>query len=362
MSGHATALGRLRHALIARRQGRGRRFGLVLGLLGGVYVSTLFAGFFAPDDPATQHRDLSFAPPTRLHFVDGTGQRHLFPFVYQLARPSGEADGYAEDRSRIYPVRFFVRGTPYRIAGLFHGDRHLFATDSPTHFFLFGSDNYGRDQYSRFLYGGQISLFAGVLGAGLSMSAGVLLGGLAGFYGAWVDELIMRVAELFLALPWLYLLLAVRMALPLHIDSGQAFVLVLAVVGLIGWSRPARLVRGIVLSARRRDYVAAARGFGASDAYLMRRHVLPQVLGTALTQAALLVPQFILAEVTLSFFGLGVGEPVPTWGNMLTSLQRYDVLSSYWWMFVPGLALIPVFLLYYALADALHQRSAGYSR
>jgi peptide/nickel transport system permease protein len=194
------------------------------------------------------------------------------------------------------------------------------------------------------------------------MSVGVLLGGLAGFYGAWVDELIMRVAELFLALPWLYLLFAVRMALPLHIDPEQAFLLVLAVIGLIGWARPARLVRGIVLSAKLRDYVAAARGFGATDVYLLRRHVLPQVLGIALTQAALLVPQYILAEVTLSFFGLGVGEPVPSWGNMLTSLQRYDVLSTYWWMFLPGLALIPVFLLYYALADAMHQRSAGYSR
>src|SRR4029077_16166087 len=102
--------------------------------------------------------------------------------------------------------------------------------------------------------------------------------------------------------------------------------------------------------------------FGASNVYLLRRHVLPQVLGIAVTQAALLAPQYILAEVTLSFFGLGVGEPVPSWGNMLASLQRYDVLASYWWMFVPGVALIPMFLLYYALADALHQRSADFSQ
>jgi peptide/nickel transport system permease protein len=188
-----------------------------------------------------------------------------------------------------------------------------------------------------------------------------VLGGLAGFYGAWVDELIMRVAELFLALPWMYLLFAVRMALPLHIEPAEAFLLVLAVIGLIGWARPARLIRGIVLSAKLRDYVAAARSLGASDLYLLRRHIWPQVLGIVLTQGALLVPQFILAEVTLSFFGLGVGEPVPSWGNMLASLQRYQVLSSYWWMFVPGLALIPVFLLYYALADALHQRAAAFS-
>jgi len=188
-----------------------------------------------------------------------------------------------------------------------------------------------------------------------------VLGGLAGFYGAWVDETIMRIAELFLALPWLYLLFAVRMALPLQIEPAQAFLLVLAVIGLIGWARPARLIRGVVLSAKLRDYVVAARSLGASDLYLLRRHVWPQVLGIVLTQGALLAPQFILAEVTLSFFGLGVGEPVPSWGNMLASLQRYQVLSSYWWMFVPGLALIPVFLLYYELADALHQRAAAFS-
>ena len=333
---------------------------LVLALLALVYLSTIFAGFLAPHDPGMQNRDLSFAPPTRFHFVDGTSRLHVRPFVYGLAR-SGALDEYAEDRSRIYPVRFFVRGAPYRVAGVFSGDRHLFGTDSPSRLFLMGSDDYGRDQFSRFLHGGQISLFAGLLGAGLSLGVGVVLGALAGFYGAWVDETIMRLAELFLALPWMYLLFAVRMALPLHIEPAEAFLLVLAVIGLIGWARPARLIRGIVLSAKLRDYVAAARSLGASDLYLLRRHVWPQVLGLALTQGALLVPQYILAEVTLSFFGLGVGEPVPSWGNMLSSLQRYHVLSSYWWMFVPGVALIPVFLLYYALADALHQRAAAFS-
>ena len=122
------------------------------------------------------------------------------------------------------------------------------------------------------------------------------------------------------------------------------------------WARPARLVRGVVLSARERNYVLAARGFGAGDLYLIRRHIAPQTFGLVLTQAALLVPQYILAEVTLSFLGLGVGEPVPSWGNMLAALQQYHVLSSYWWMWLPGLALVPVFLAYFALAEALHAR------
>src|SRR6185295_14071301 len=160
---------------------------------------------------------------------------------------------------------------------------------------LIGSDEYGRDQLSRFLHGGQVSLFAGLLGAGLSLGVGLVLGGLAGFYGAWIDETIMRVAELFLALPWVYLLFAVRMALPLQIAPSAAFLLVLSVIGLIGWARPARLIRGVVLGAMRRDYVAAARSLGASDVYILRRHLWPEVTGIALTQGALLVPQYVLA-------------------------------------------------------------------
>jgi peptide/nickel transport system permease protein len=334
---------------------------LMLWLLAILYVLVIAAGFVGPDDPATQNRDFPFAPPTRLHIVDGNGTLHLRPFVYALVRRPGTLDTYDEDRSRIYPVRFFVRGAPFRIAGFFSGDRHLFGTDSPTPLFLLGSDGFGRDLFARLLHGGQISLFAGLLGAGLSLGVGVLLGGAAGFYGGWRDDVIMRGAELFQALPWLYLLFAVRMALPLRIEPTQAFLLIVVIVGLVGWARPARLIRGVVLSARARDYVLAARSAGASDAYLLRRHVLPQVLGIALTQAAVLVPQYVLAEVTLSFFGLGVGEPVPSWGNMLSGLQRYHVLASYWWMFLPGIALIPVFLVYYTLADALHQRAASVS-
>jgi peptide/nickel transport system permease protein len=342
-------------------RGGPRRWPLVLGLLGLVYLSAIVAGFLAPDDPIRQNRELAFVPPTRLHFVDATGRFHLRPFVYELTRPPASVAEYSEDRTRAHPVRFFVRGAPYRLAGLVETDLHLFGTDSPTRLFLFGTDDYGRDLFSRLLFGGQISLFAGLLGLGLSLGVGTVIGGLAGYYGGWVDEINMRTTELFLALPWLYLLFAVRMALPLNIPPARAFLLVLVVIGLVGWARPARLIRGLVLSARARDYVDAARCLGASDLYLLRRHVFPQILGLVVTQAALLAPQFILAEVTLSFFGLGVGEPVPSWGNMLASLQRYHVLASYWWMFIPGLALVPVFFLYYALADSLHSKTSGMS-
>ena len=144
--------------------------------------------------------------------------------------------------------------------------------------------------------------------------------------------------------------------MPLHITPAQTFATLVLVVGLRGWARPARLIRGAVLSAKENDYVLAAKGFGAGGPYLMARHILPHTAGILSTQAALLVPQYILAEVTLSFLGLGVGEPVPTWGNMLASLQHYSVLVSCWWMYLPGVILIPVFLSYHVLANALHRR------
>ena len=171
----------------------------------------------------------------------------------------------------------------------------------------------------------------------------------------WIT-LFMRAAEIFMALPWIYLLFAVRAFLPLHLGAQQSFFLLVGVIGLTGWARPSRLVRGVVMSAKHRDYVLAARSFGASHFYLLRRHVLPETYGVLLTQAAVLIPQYILAEVTLSFLGLGVSEPAPSWGNMLADMQKLYVLESYWWMFAAGVALIPVFLLYHLLADALQQR------
>jgi peptide/nickel transport system permease protein len=325
-----------------------------LALLAVVHLAAIGAGFLAPYAPSEQNRTLPYAPPTRLHLVDAEGRLHLRPFVYALREV--ELGRYEEDRSQAAPVRLFVAGAPYTVAGL-RGRRHLFGVEEPARIFLLGTDGLGRDQLSRLLHGAQVSLAAGLLAAGLSLGLGWLLGTLAGFYGRWIDAGVMRGAELFLALPWLYLLFAVRAVLPLHVPAGRAFLMVVLVVGLVDWARPARLVRGLVLSARERNYVLAARGFGASDLYVIRRHIAPQTLPLVLTQAALLVPQYVLAEVTLSFLGLGVSEPVPSWGNMLAALQHYHVLVSCWWMWAPGLLLVPIFLAYAALAEALPGRT-----
>jgi peptide/nickel transport system permease protein len=333
---------------------------LVLSLvcLAFIHLVVLLAGFFGPYDPATQNREAPSCPPTRVHWVGPDGRLHWRPFVYGLAEPTGESQQYTEDLQTPYPIQLLGRGAQYRILGVLTSDRHLFGVAAPGHVYLMGTDNYGRDVFSRVLYGGQISLFAGLLATLLSLALGTLLGTLAGFYGGWSDAVIMRGVELFLALPWLYLLLALRAFLPLHTGPRQTFLLLIAVIGLVGWARPARIIRGVVLSVKERSHLLAARCFGASDLYLLRRHVLPETRSVVLTQAALLIPQYVLAEVTLSFLGLGVSEPVPSWGSMLATLQQYHILVSDWWMFYPGVVLVLVFLSYGVLSNAFQADTA----
>jgi peptide/nickel transport system permease protein len=311
--------------------GNRRRIRWALALLIAIHALALGAGLVAPYGYDDQHRDYPYAAPMKLHFQGG---RLL---VYGLD-PQG--DTYREDPSRQYPVRFFVHG---RILGV----------DAPGVFFALGSDGYGRDVLSRLLYGARISLATGLLAAALALAIGWSLGTVAGFYGGWADEILMRISEFFLALPWFYLLLAVRAFLPLRIEPAEAFLLLVGIIGGVGWVRPARLVRGVVLSARERPFVLAARGFGAGPRYLIRRHILPLTAGVTITQATVLIPQYILAEVGLSFLGLGVGEPAPSWGNMLAEARQYHALVLHPWLLAPGLAAIPVLLAYFLLADTL---------
>jgi peptide/nickel transport system permease protein len=326
-------------------------------VLGVLHLGVACAGFFAPYDPAVQDRAHPYAPPMRLHFVEAQGEWQLRPFYYALVLRAGSFDEYEEDRARRIPVRFFMNGAPYRVLGVLPLRVHLFG-GGEVPLYLLGSDGYGRDLFSRVLFGGQVSLLAGLIGAALTLSIGLCIGAASGFWGGWKDGALMRVAELFLALPWIYLLFAMRAFLPLTVHPLKAFLLVVVVIGAVGWARPARMVRGIVLSAKERDFVRAARGFGASGGYLLRRHILPEASSVVLTQAAILVPQFVLAEMTLSFLGLGVPEPVPSWGNMLASLQHYNVLESYWWMYLPALAMVPFFVGYLMVASLL-QGSSG---
>jgi peptide/nickel transport system permease protein len=320
--------------------GARRRIIWLLAFLAAMHASVLLAGFLAPYPYAEQHRDYPYAAPTRIHF-DG-----LRPCVYRMTREPGFGR-YTEDASRIFPVHFFKAG-------------RLFGVEEPGAIFLLGTDGYGRDVFSRLLYGGRVSLLTGLLATFLALALGASLGTLAGFFGGWTDQILTRGGELFLALPWFYLLLGIRAFLPLHITTAQTFVLLAAIIGGVGWARPSRLIRGVVLSAKEREFVQAARGFGGSSLYLIRRHILPLTAQVAITQATVLIPQYVLAEVTLSFLGLGIGEPVPSWGNMLAEARQYHSLLAHPWMLAPGIAIIPVTLGYLLLADRLLEQDQDF--
>jgi peptide/nickel transport system permease protein len=329
---------------------RARR--IVLLVVFAVHAVVLAAHWVAPYDPAAQQRLLAFAPPSRLHAIDAEGRWHLRPFVCAI-EPSIDAPyRYTENCSKTYFVRAFVERTG-SVGFTTRKTRHLFGVDEPGEMFLFGTDEFGRDVFSRVLVGARISLLMAISAVCVSLALGVLLGSVAGYLGGTVDAMVSGATELVLALPWLYLLLAIRAAMPLSLTPTEAFVIIMALLGAIGWARPARLVRAVVASARTNDYVAAARTAGASTPHILRRHLLPELPVVLVPLALQLVPQFILGETTLSLFGLGVPEPAPSWGTLLASAQRPQVFVDTWWLLAPVAGLIGICVMYYTLARTL---------
>lgn len=294
-----------------------------------IHVTVLLGGFLAPNSAQLQNRDLPWAPPSKLRFLDSEGRLHLRPFVYRLIRQPANATHYEEDTTHRFPLRLLATGDRYLLFGVLPTDKHFIGVDPPARLFFFGTDGVGRDVFARTLLGGRISLFAGLLAASLALTLGLLLGGLAGYVGGRTDACLMALVNLFLALPWLYLLLAIRAFLPLNLEPSSSFLILVGMIGFLGWAQPARLFRGLILSTRERLFVTAARGLGARHARLISRHLLPQASGLLQTQAAILIPAYILAEVTLSFLGLGISQPLASWGTLLAELQKYHVLVEH---------------------------------
>lgn len=224
---------------------------------------------------------------------------------------------------------------------------------SATH--LLGTDAQGRDLLSRTLYGARISLVVGLASQSIALALGVLLGLVAGYYGRWVDALVMRAADVTLAFPSLLLLIAIAAAVE------PSLTVIFVVIGVVGWAGMARLVRGQVLVVRALEYVAAARALGASDARVLARHVLPNVVAPVVVAATLGVGGAIMAEAALSFVGLGAPPPVPSWGAMVAE-GRELLRVAPWVSIVPGCAIgltvLGINLLGDALGDALDVRRA----
>ena len=330
-----------------------------LALAGGsilvvLYALALLAPFVAPYSQEEMDRTCFYHPPMRLHWVDADGRLHLRPFV----RPTRLADParfrYQEDSGRMAPLRLCAVGAPYRLLGLIPARRHLFGIDAPARVHLLGTDGLGRDVFSRVLFGGQISLTVGLVGIAISFTLGLFLGGVSGYLGGWVDNLIMRATELLLSIPGLYLLIALRALFPVDLPSQQVYLAIVVILAFIGWAGLARIIRGMVLSIRRQEYVAAAEALGMSRGRIIARHILPNTLSFVIVAATVSIPGYILGEVVLSFIGLGVQEPAASWGNMLAQARSLRVLTSFHWMlFVPGAAIFVTVLAFNFFGDGL---------
>jgi peptide/nickel transport system permease protein len=320
-----------------------------------LYVLTIFAGFFAPYGYDNERRDHSYHPPRGVRFFDGQGEFHLRPFVYTS---SYKFDAYYNrewtvDESKRYPIRFFVKGDEYTILGIFKARTHLFGFEDPARIYLFGADYRGRDLFSRVLYGGQVSLTIGLLGVSISFVIGMVVGGLSGYLGGNADFAIQRLCEMIMLIPGFYLLLVLRNTFPPDLTSVQVYFGIVFILAFLYWAAFSRVIRGMVLSIREQEFVLAARAAGLPVLRIVVRHVLPNTLSYAIVYVSLTIPYYILGESALSLIGLGIQDPVPSWGNLLQNGMNVPQLKFHPWILIPGFFIFTAVMAFNFLGDGL---------
>ncbi|MCS7262238.1 MAG: ABC transporter permease [Aquificaceae bacterium] len=313
-----------------------------LTIVGFFVVLALLADFIAPYPYDLQNRRAPFHPPTRIHlFKEG---RITLPYVHPYRMKDPLFKVYEEDKSVACGLRLLAKTE--------HGIK-LLSVQEPCKLYLLGTDKLGRDILSRLIYGSRVSLTVGLVGVGVTFLLGSLVGGLSGYFGGRVDTVTMRVVEVLLAIPTFYLMLSLRSVFPLTMESSQVFLMVIFIVSFLGWAGLARVVRGMVLSIREKDFVQSAKTYGAKPLRILRVHILPNTYYYLVVSATLSFPGYVLAEASLSFLGLGVQEPFPSWGNMLSDARNVNLISSHPWILSPGVALFLLVIAFNLLGDRL---------
>ncbi len=337
---------------------------VVLGLL---YFTAAFCEFLSPYTTLHDFKQYLFAPPTPIKFfaeVDGR-TRFVGPYVNGI---SGEIDEnfnrvFTIDENVRYPVRFFVRGDEYKFWGsnLLRTNLHLFGVEQPGVIFLFGTDQLGRDVFSRTLYAARISLSVGLVGVFLSFVLGLLIGGISGFFGGVVDEAIQRGIDLLVSIPTLPLWMILAAAVPREWSTIQTYFAITIVLSIVGWGGLARTVRGKILSLREEDFTMAAKVSGVSEGRIITRHLLPLFLSYIIVSITLSIPGMILGETSLSFLGLGIQAPAVSWGTLLKDAQQIVSVALHPWLLIPAIFVIVTVLMFNFLGDGLRDAADPYS-
>ncbi len=317
-----------------------------------LYFLAIFADFISPYPYDKQHRDTPYHPPTQIHFFDEKGNFHLRPFIYKYELVDPVFKVYKINKKEKYPIYFFIEGDRHYLFGIIPTNIHLFGVKKGK-IFLLGADHLGRDIFSRLLYGGRISLSIGIVGVLVSFTIGAIIGGISGYFGGIVDNILMRLSEIIMSFPGFYLMLALRAVFPITLSSVQVYFLIVIILSFIGWAGLARVIRGMVLSIREQDFVTAAKSYGASPLRIIVKHILPNTYSYLLISATLAIPGYILGESALSLLGLGIQEPYASWGNMLSSARNVSAIASYPWILAPGIAIFIAILAFNLLGDAL---------